>query len=342
MERIIWIDFLKVLAAFFVVLLHSTSPILYEYGNIDIDIWKMGNYVDSFVRQAVPLFFMISGVLLLNKSYENLYLFFKKRFIKVIIPLLFWSIIYILFRKYIINQDIDIVKQLILMLLYPQYYHLWFLYTIVGIYLFIPIFNIFIVNSNKTLQYYFISLWIISVSLIPLFNKLGNFDIPNYMPMLTGYSGYLLIGYAISNIKISKKIFYFSLLMITISTLLTILFTENSSKELNKFDDFYYGYFSFTTLIQSISFFIITKFLVENIDISKIIIKSVSSVASTSLGIYIIHPIILYIIENNFSLNVVNGSILLLLLIAISTFGISFLLIYFLQKTSYLKYVLPK
>jgi surface polysaccharide O-acyltransferase-like enzyme len=43
---------------------------------------------------------MVSGALLLNKKYEFNY-FFKKRFNRVVIPLIFWSIIYVLFSIFI-------------------------------------------------------------------------------------------------------------------------------------------------------------------------------------------------------------------------------------------------
>ena len=106
-ERILWIDIVKIFAIFSVLILHSSSPILYMIGKIELDIWQIGNIYDSLVRMAVPLFFMVSGALLLNQKEEALSRFFSKRFVKVIIPLIAWSIVYILFRKYALNQNID-------------------------------------------------------------------------------------------------------------------------------------------------------------------------------------------------------------------------------------------
>ena len=72
-----WISLLRVIATIAVVILHVASPILNQYNDIMISYWHVGNVYDSMVRFSVPLFFMVSGVLLLNKDYELL-VFLKK------------------------------------------------------------------------------------------------------------------------------------------------------------------------------------------------------------------------------------------------------------------------
>jgi len=325
-----------------VVFLHSATPILYQIGKIDFFNWMTGNIYDSMVRMAVPLFFMVSGVLLLHSKEEPLIIFFGKRLLKVVIPLIAWSFIYILFKRYVENQDIDIFKHMIYSFNRAEYFHLWFLYTIIGIYLFLPILKVFIKNSSQSLQIYFIVLWIISVSIIPLINSATNLLIKSHIPMMAGYIGYLVLGYQLSKIQITKKIFYISLFMIIISTLSTIFSTYYLSERANRFVGFFYGYFSISTLIQAMSYFIFLKYISHNI-LEKLEKTSqiIGLLSITSLGIYLVHPIYIKIL-NKIGISVLNGNpIIMIPLTAISTFLLSFITIFIIQKTPLIKRISP-
>ncbi|MBD2598484.1 acyltransferase family protein [Nostoc spongiaeforme FACHB-130] len=85
-NRLIWADYVRVIANFFVIFLHSAAPLLYQFKKIPDSYWITGNIYDSGVRMCVPLFFMLSGYLLLEKQ-ETLETFFKKRFKRIFIPL---------------------------------------------------------------------------------------------------------------------------------------------------------------------------------------------------------------------------------------------------------------
>ena len=67
-QREIWLDFLRAIACILVVLLHTSAPYLYKIQTIPMRSWHVGNYVDSFTRISVPLFFMISGYLFFGEK----------------------------------------------------------------------------------------------------------------------------------------------------------------------------------------------------------------------------------------------------------------------------------
>lgn len=341
-NRIIWIDLIKVLAMFSVIFLHSAAPILYKIGTIDFSYWMIGNIYDSMVRMAVPLFFMVSGVLLLNGKDEPLLTFFQKRFIKVFIPLIAWSFIYIILKKYGTHQDINIVKNMIYSLNRPEYFHLWFLYTILGIYFFIPILKIFIKYASENNKMYFIVLWIISVSIIPFINKISGYSINSYMPMMAGYIGYFVLGYQLAKIKITKRIFFLSFFFIVISTLITIFGTYYLSNQVNMFDGFFYEYFSVSTLIQAIAYFIFLRYIGQNIlNKSTKIPHLITTLSMTSLGIYLIHPIYINILSK-VEISIWNGNpIVMIPFISILTFLLSFLTIFMIQKVPIIKQIVP-
>ncbi len=338
MNRILYIDFIKTFAILSVIFLHNSAPIL--IGEINLSCWMIGNVYDSMVRMAVPLFFMVSGVLLLNQKEEPLLIFFKKRFLKVVIPLLAWSFFYLILKKYGLNQNINIIKEMFISLNHPQFYHLWFLYTIIGIYLFLPILKIFIQHASQSIIIYFIFLWIISVSIAPLINYFTSLSINTYIPMLGGYIGYLVLGYQLSKIDITKNLFYISVFFI--ATIVTALGTYYLSESSNKFIDFFYGYLSISTLIQAIAYFIVIKYIVENLFYRyKTFSKIVTTISITSLGIYLIHPFYMIVLEKMGITVLKSNPLIIIPTVAILTFILSFVTIFFLQKTSIGKLICP-
>lgn len=318
---------------------------LYKIGKIDLPIWEISNIYDSLVRMAVPLFFMVSGVLLLNQKEESLSKFFSKRFVKVVIPLVAWSIVYILFRKYILHQNIDITDHLFELFYKKQYYHLWFLYTLIGLYLFIPIFKVFVQHSSKTLQLYFLSLWMITVALIPIINKFSDITIPNYLPMLSGHIGFLLIGYILSKTTISKKIFSLSILLIILTSSITIYGTHELSLEANKFQSFFYKNLSLTTIVQSISYFIVIRYLSEKlISYKRSNHTLITQLSLSSFGVYLIHPIFLKLLRSqDISLFTLQGYKVLYVipLTAIVVWILSFIVVMIMQRIPYIRAMVP-
>jgi surface polysaccharide O-acyltransferase-like enzyme len=335
-ERIITLDFVKVFAIIFIIILHSAAPILYQYGKIDDNFWMIGNIYDSIARMSVPLFFMVTGTLLLNKTIPSTTLFLKKRIGRIVIPLIFWSIIYAYFNIYVMHKDLHLLTEVFYSLFRREYYHLWFLYALIGIYLFIPILNIFITSSSKKMQYYFIILWIFSISIIPIFDNFLNIKAYNYLPMMSGYIGYLVLGYLLSKIVISNRILIVSLIIFCISTLITIYGTSYLTEQSNSYIGFFYSYFSLSTVFQSISVFIILRYIGSTITIkmNNIIID----ISKKSLGIYLIHPILLWALTQK-GIYALNGSnpLYMIPITALCAFFLSYILISIMYKSKLLK-----
>src|SRR5512140_4003907 len=89
-----WVDLLRVLAIYLVVIIHTSGQLTNVWGKIPEAQWIIGDIYGGVARIGVPLFFMLSGYLLLPRS-ESLGAFYRKRVLKIIIPFVAWSIIYI-------------------------------------------------------------------------------------------------------------------------------------------------------------------------------------------------------------------------------------------------------
>lgn len=58
-----WVDITRIIAIFFVIVVHVSYQLVFKWGDIPFDWWMLGNIVDGASRTAVSLFFMISGYL---------------------------------------------------------------------------------------------------------------------------------------------------------------------------------------------------------------------------------------------------------------------------------------
>lgn len=298
-ENIVWIDALRVIATFSVILLHVAAPILSQYGSISKIDWWVANAYESLVRFCVPIFLMISGTLILSKTYESNDLYFKKRILKILFPFIFWSFIYIIYDKFntITSYEslsiYDFIKSLFVSLWNGASIHFWYIYMIIGLYLFFPILIKWIQNSNKNEIKYFIFIWAITILIqLPIFN--------NALPAVeltyfSGFIGFPVLGYYLNKYNIYSKNKLFSISMIFIGIIITMFGTYLVTVENNFFQDgFFYSYLSPNVVTTSIGIFLLLKNL---INFSKNIILILSFFAKYCYGIYLIHILVLSVLE---------------------------------------------
>ena len=199
------LDIIRAIAIVFVVLIHSMGIINDSPESCGTTAIKS---FYSIIYVGVPLFVMLSGALLLGKE-ESLSIFFKKRFRRVLIPFVIWSIIVSLIHYYqsgernIFDWIFVFVKEIFGNGVHTIY---WYVYMILGLYLLTPILRVFVKNRTILafsillcfgfyyLQYFF-----------PNFSLVNRFSFPNLI-----FIGYFLAGYALytydANVLIKKVI----------------------------------------------------------------------------------------------------------------------------------------
>ena len=96
-KHFMWIDLLRVFAIFQVILIHLSFPVI---AKLELpDSYRLAAvFYNAFSRAGVPIFFMISGYLLLGRE-EPIMDFLRKRFLKVGIPALLWTAIYLIWQQ---------------------------------------------------------------------------------------------------------------------------------------------------------------------------------------------------------------------------------------------------
>jgi len=319
-SKLFWPDYLKVLSIFLVILLHTSMPYIYRFNSIPLTNWYIANIFDSFSRMAVPNFFMISGALYLSRPCSSAWTFYKAKFKMLIPPLIFWSIIYLLWNQYYLNNNTNFFNQIWKIALYPQFYHLWFIYALICVYLIYPLAKKYIESVPWNFQMSVLFLSLIFTSILPLFISIS---FKSYLY----YLQYFLLGYYLDRKNITKSMYFSCLLLFFLSTLTTIHMTYHLSSISGRFVEFFYDYFSLSTFLQSISFFMLAKhFKIKSDKIKKIYMD----LAPMVFGVYLIHPLLLTIF--NYS-RVAISPLLIIPLVTFIIFFISFLLIFFLRKS---------
>ncbi|WP_140937939.1 acyltransferase [Sphingobacterium lumbrici] len=328
-----WIDSIRVLATLSVIFLHVAAPAVYQYGSVSNFDWWIGNIYDSSVRFCVPVFLMISGTLILSKTYESTGEYLKKRVLRILFPFLFWSIIYIakdLFLK--VNRGevlgfIEVLEFIFLALKNGASFHMWYVYLIIGLYLFFPIIGKWINKSNEHEIRYFLGIWTLTVfAQLPIVkNMVPNIDITYF----SGYIGFPILGYYLGSYTFDfnrKKVVY--VLSILTGILITIFGTFFITHYHQKFTDWFYAYLTPNVILVSIGVFLFFK---DFVNLGKKTAYIILFFSKYSYGTYLIHILVLWVLQQiGFSYSFVNSiigipvtSVLCFLISTFIVFGLS-------------------
>ena len=280
-----YITLLRGITMIFVLLIHISASMVTKPELSTV--WWTGNIFDGISRWCVPVYMMISGALLLSKD-EPIKVFFRKRAGRILIPFLFWATFYGIwkYRRYLSNLTLGTFVQDLIS--DGAYYHLWFLYALIGLYLVVPILRKITTNEDLSIPMYFVVIWFVAEAVSSLFSRFMGYSHGFRLDTFKGYTGYLLLGYVLFKLDIKpkmEKIFY---ILGMIGLFFTIYGTYLYKVEHGTFTGFWYSNLSFTTIFVASAIFVFFKQKFRNYQPGKI----VQMMASFSFGIYLVHPFI--------------------------------------------------
>ncbi|MBI5127693.1 acyltransferase family protein [Candidatus Roizmanbacteria bacterium] len=301
-NRIISLDILRILAGLAVVSIHVSDSFV-GYKNIFGGItWFIANYINSTARISVPLFVMISGYLIISRYRENnLFAFLTKRFFRLILPFVFWTVFFFFWPYWFFGAKLNLVSSL-RDFLNSTNTHLYFLVIILELSLLTPLLSSFFKKSTVQNQKYFLVLtflFSITVTLINLFFPFSAYK-ENILTKSLLYIGYYCAGYFLVEKRIffNKKkllvgVFAFSAIANGIFNFLTTDLDNSKVSFLwsKGFNQYFFGPFSPFIVLMTVSLFLIfvsTDFAGK---LNRFSEKAVIHLSSVIFGIYLIHPI---------------------------------------------------
>ena len=244
-KRIVFLDYVRVFACFLVMLVHASENFYPGPGATDMagpqsflanetDRLFVSLY-DGFSRMAVPLFMIVSAFLLAPmKKGMSAKEFYKRRFTKIVPPFILFAVLYstlpLLWGQIDIQTSVRDLTHIPLN--FPSLAgHLWFIFPLLSLYLFIPVISPWLEKVGKREERFFIILFLISTC-IPYLNRwFGEvwgqcfWNQYHLLWYFSGFLGYLVMAHYI-RVHLdwdSRKKMTIGAVLMTVGAIVTIL-----------------------------------------------------------------------------------------------------------------------
>ena len=203
-KRLFNIDLLKIICCISVILIHVSATYINTISNHMNEIFYI-NLLNCITRFAVPCFVMISGYFAIsNNKNDDCITFYKKKIKSIIIPMIIFSVIYLIYdlTNNILENAISNIKVLLFSFITGNLeYHMWYLYMVIFLYLITQILwkikdNIGESNFDKIGKV----LLIVSIPFALTSTHKFSYDIG----FSIYYLGYYILGYTIAK-KVKNK-----------------------------------------------------------------------------------------------------------------------------------------
>ena len=217
MKRIVFLDYIRVFACFLVILVHASENFYGAPGSTDMagpqsflaneaDLLWVSVY-DGFSRMAVPLFMIVSAFLLAPmKEGQSMWQFYRQRCLRILPPFFIFMILYstlpMLWGQ--IDGETSMKDLSRIFLNFPTLAgHLWFMYPLISLYLFIPIISPWLRKATAKEERFFIGLFVLSTCMPYLNRWCGEvwgqcfWNEYHMLWYFSGYLGYLVLAHYI-------------------------------------------------------------------------------------------------------------------------------------------------
>ncbi|MCM1142992.1 MAG: acyltransferase [Muribaculum sp.] len=264
--------------------MHSPLP------NVD------NNIISAVVTYATgpcnALFFMVSGALLIKSTPINFKEFITKRLKRIFLPVLSWSIIYLIVK--VVIGVVTVKNAIFELCLFPFQAtgcgYFWFMYVLMGCYLIIPIISSWLIHATQRSIQTLLILWFIC-SFIPLidieFSITEEYNSWTYY--FSGFFGFLLLGYYIKEFTPSTNV----LILCGFAGLLILGFTLYIHPNFYYSEKLYFYTQPYIILLSISIFGLIKRYISSEF-------KWITKAANATFGIYLMHSLILnYILKEN-------------------------------------------
>lgn len=197
-----YIDILRILSCLLVIYNHTDERGFCRFINTDssILVWIWDTFCAISCKVAVPIFFMISGAMLLGKE-ESLKQTYK-RIPRILICLLLFSLLY-LCSGAILSGNFSTLFEAIRKIISTGYWHLWYLYAYIALIISLPLLRHLVKGMEFTDAIYMFFIGIIILGLLPIVDTLL---IPINWKIVPAWISESIFVYPILGYMIDKKL----------------------------------------------------------------------------------------------------------------------------------------
>lgn len=261
--------------------------------------WSQALVVEVIGFFAVPIFLMISGATLMEyrKRYDTR-TFFKKRFSRVLTAFIIWSIITFIIALWQGRYALDTLS-------FTRVWNIfmtsdmmsvyWFFPVIISIYLAMPILSLLTEQVNRKWLWYMASMGLITYSILPPICKLLGlgFNGSYALPLTAGFVIFPILGYLLATEEIKKRWLITVCLAAVAALALRYLVTYYLTLRDGSTSYLLGSYLYFTGVLPAAALFLLAKRTPWDKYIKGKLINTLSVISSCSLGIYLIHILVM-------------------------------------------------
>ena len=322
------LDLLRVLAAMAVLIFHVVGSSANNDPNASVALRDMAAAFNAMLQWHVPVFFTITGYLWLSSEKECT---FKKVFSNIKrfgLVLFTFGLAYAIMARVFTTKTVSIacISSAFLDVLNGSLWdHMWFVYSIIGVYLVLPVLKPFFDHSSLKSISGFAGLLFVFTILLPIVKKEFNYSFPVSLPIAAPMF-YICFGGMVSKWNptctktgiVAIVVFGCSMIAALLVNLYTTL--EQITPLLN--------------CISASSLFLSATVFMHHIKENKL----VRSISDCSFGIYLIHPFFINLMIKLFHIYPMRYVVVLAVPVAcIVIAALSFVSTYILRKVRWIK-----
>jgi len=246
------LDLCRVFACLLILMIHAAADIYHELPLPGAAFFAV-TFLSTLSRAGLPLFFMLTGTLLLTREKLDLRQNFIHRVLRFTGMYYLWSLFYALARALsgAFEGPYDFLYAVV-----AGHYHLWFLPAMVMVCLFLPVVHAAIHGGKLDGRYVvglflFLGVFLVNCNLTPdpaplLYRFTQNFSL-DYLP----YLGYAVWGWWLSKKEFPRRTLWLAPLVFLLVTLLATLANRWYSFTRGDADGWLFSHFSLPGFLQT-------------------------------------------------------------------------------------------
>lgn len=290
-------DIIRILAVCGVIYIHTGDLGYTLYASTDNAILRYIYYVLAVISEiSVPLFFMVSGALLLGKE-EKFEDILKKRCLRIVIVLLVASLCQYAYNVWVGMVDVLTLAGYLKGLLNNGFTaSLWFLYSYLMYLLILPFLRMLVKQMQGKHYIYLMVLCVIFKGITNILLQCTGLDLALDIyesPTFSKIFIYPLMGYYLENVLgdtyDKKKYVWGNASLFVVTSLLVAYLSMNrhvSTENFTKYDKGLFG--SMLTAVIAVSAYALIRHIVKNITISVKAQKILQVMGANTFGVYLL------------------------------------------------------
>jgi surface polysaccharide O-acyltransferase-like enzyme len=283
-----WMDGARALAALAVVLIHVLAPTV---GGQGLDVgspgWWLADALNSASRWCVPVFVMIAGALALDPARtERPRVFYRKRWHRIGVPLVFWTAFYLGFRTVVLGEPVTLADAVDDVARGAPFLQLYFLYILAGLVALTPFLKVVTRHATWRMQ---LGMAVVML-VIGVLDQIGSVILgagePNAVTRFLPFIGYYVLGYVLRDVLVSRS----TALALGAGFALSVVATALAGRtgDFGTFARYAYDFLSPSVVVMSVCGYLLLHRLLDSGG------GLLRRAAPLSFGVFLVHAAVLF------------------------------------------------